>query len=217
MQISDLFIAGNAKSKGFAVHVEGDMPFISNGFYNNGVVGFVTPIKGEKVFDKKAICVSSFCEATVQEPPFLPRGNGGSGLIILTPKEEIDDEELYYYATLINKLSWRFSYGRMVIPERLMNLTVPDKPKGFSHPVIINELLPNGTQRQDVRIKKLKEFPLTELCNINRKYAPYLYELDTTIQKFKERPTQQLPKSITGLLYGAMKMPYLIKDKLLCL
>lgn len=182
MQISDLFNPNNAKSKGFVAHQEGNIRFISNGFYNNGVVGYVTPLNGERVFDEKAICVSSFCEATIQEPPFLPRGNGGSGLIVLTPKEEMNNEELYYYAALINKLSWRFCYGRMIIPERLMNLTMPKKPKGFSHPVAINELMPRETQKQDVKVKKFKEYALTGLCEIDRRYAPYLNELNVTSQ-----------------------------------
>jgi Type I restriction modification DNA specificity domain. len=124
MKIASKFTIHSAKSKSVDAHIEGNTPFISNGFYNNGVVGFVTPIEGERVFTKRAICISAFCEATIQESPFLPRGNGGSGMVVLIPKEEMSKEELFYYAVQINKQNWKFSFGRMVNPDRIKNLEI---------------------------------------------------------------------------------------------
>lgn len=178
MIISDKFFRYNAKSKGFGSHDEGDVAFISNGFYNNGVVGFVTPLKGERVFNKKSICVSSFCEATVQEPPFLPRGNGGSGLIVLTPKNPLSQDEFYFYSTQINKHSWRFSFGRMVTVHRISTLCISEKKENIKLKVSIENLLPKITQKQKAQIEQIKEFPITNLCTIERKYAPYLNKID---------------------------------------
>src|SRR3990167_3902861 len=131
MKLTDKFEILNAKSKGYDDHEEGKLPFISNSFVNNGVVGYVTPIKGERVFKQKTICVSAFCEATVQKPPFLPRGNGGSVLTILVPKREMTDDELFLYATIINIQRWRFSFGRMVIADRLMEMEFPEIPSNL--------------------------------------------------------------------------------------
>jgi hypothetical protein len=113
-KLSELFILHNSKSSGFESYEQGEIRFISNGFYNNGVVGLVKPRSKDRVFNFHGICASAFCEATVQEPPFLPRGNGGSGLVVLEPKKKMLHDELLYYAAYINRFSkWRFSFGRM--------------------------------------------------------------------------------------------------------
>lgn len=122
--IDYLFEPVNARSKGFSAHKDGQVPFVTNGTADNGVIGFVEPLKGEKVFNKPGICVSSFCEATVHAPPFLPRGNGGSGLLVLIPKMPMSEEELFYYATQIATNKWRFSYGRMVTQSRLSEVEI---------------------------------------------------------------------------------------------
>ena len=124
--IENIFKLTNAKSKGFDSYDIGDTPFISNGVLNNGIVGYVTALELDRVFETKGICISAFSEATIQNPPFLPRGNGGSGLIVLTPIKDMTDEMMIYYAAYINKYcKWRFSYGRMVTLERLKKLKLP--------------------------------------------------------------------------------------------
>lgn len=130
INIEKIFKPTNAKSKGFESYDNGDTPFVSNGKLNNGIVGYVTPYENDRVFKKKGICISAFCEATIQHPPFLPRGNGGSGLIVLTPINEMTNEILTFYAAYINKYcSNLFSYGRMVTLERLKKLRLPISKK----------------------------------------------------------------------------------------
>jgi len=124
--IESVFTVTNAKSKGYSAYDEGNVPFISNGKLNNGIIGYVTPYENDKVFKSKGICISAFCEATIQNPPFLPRGNGGSGLIVLTPVLKMSDELLIFYAAYINKYcNWVFSYGRMVTMDRLKKIQLP--------------------------------------------------------------------------------------------
>ena len=82
--------------------------------------------RATRSFEIHSICVSAFCEATVQEPPFIARGNGGSGLVILEPKKALSSDDLLRVAAYINKaIQWRFSYGRMVTPDRLMHFEIP--------------------------------------------------------------------------------------------
>ena len=126
IDIESVFKLTNAKSKGYDSYDFGETPFISNGMMNNGIVGYVTPLETDRVFYTKSICISAFCEATIQNPPFMPRGNGGSGLIVLTPLKSMTDELMIYYAAYINKYcNWRFSYGRMVTMERLKKIKLP--------------------------------------------------------------------------------------------
>ena len=69
----------------------------------------------------------AYCEATIQEPPFMARGNGGSGLVVLEPKKAISGEGLLKIAAYINEaIRWRFSYGRMATPGRLAYFDIPE-------------------------------------------------------------------------------------------
>ena len=125
--LSSLFNAHIARSHSYKSYEVGITAFVSNGLSNNGVLGYVQPKSGDKVFEARSICVSAFCEATVQEPQFMARGNGGSGLVILVPKEVIRREGLLKIAAYINEaIQWRFSFGRMVTPDRLMHFEIPD-------------------------------------------------------------------------------------------
>ena len=77
MKIEELFIPHTARSSGFKSYEAGKVAFITNGFKRNGVLGFVKPKPADKVFRFTGIALSAFCEATVQMPPFIARGNGG--------------------------------------------------------------------------------------------------------------------------------------------
>lgn len=127
--LTTLFDMTTARSKAFADYSVGEVAFVSNGFYNNGILGYVEPFDDDKVFERPAICVSAFCEATVQRSPFIARGNGGSGLTILTPKQEMDYDQLLRIASHINvSLKWKYSYGRMVNQNRLQHERLPELP-----------------------------------------------------------------------------------------
>jgi hypothetical protein len=124
--ILSFFKIVTARSRAFSDYSTGEVAFVSNGFYNNGVIGFVDPFTDDKVITELAICVSAFCEATVQKPPFVARGNGGSGLTILLPINKIDYDTMLNLASLINiHLKWKYSYGRMVNKMRLEKEIVP--------------------------------------------------------------------------------------------
>jgi hypothetical protein len=180
--IDDLFYFYNARSKGFETYSRGSVPFVTNGFKNNGIIGFVKPRQLDRVFDKNAICVSAFCEATVQKAPFIPRGNGGSGLLVLVPKQEMTLNELFFHAGYINLThSWRFSYGRMVTKERIMNLKLTNYGKGLK---IENpeKLIPKkqNLDQSDPIFKKMNflSVKLTSLFDPKRGEGGYLENLE---------------------------------------
>ena len=168
-EIESLFKIHNARSKAFKDHRKGKVAFVSNGTANNGIVGFVEPLKGERVFDSMGICVSAFCEATVQFPPFMARGNGGSGLTVLEPKREMTYEEMLYYATTMNlQLRWRFSFGRMVKRDRLRRLKVTEQKKtGVDYD--LSKIIPTFT-KYHTRVENLSfhDFTIEELFHLER-------------------------------------------------
>ncbi len=180
MIVSDLFTIYHAKSKGFESYDRGEVPFVSNGLMNNGVIGFVSPLESDRIFNLRGICVSAFCEATIQEPPFLPRGNGGSGLMVLEPIAEMSKEELFYYASYINEsFKWRFSFGRMVKKGRFRGL--PIEPYRQEKSLIsVHKLMP----KRQVSVTKIKHnrdfliFNIEDLFNIRRGDFHALDKLD---------------------------------------
>ena len=139
--ITSIFSIDTAKSHSYVSYKPGPIAFVSNGFWENGVVGYVEPQKGDMIFNLPSICISAFCEATVQTLPFMARGNGGSGLVVLTPTVELTISELIWYASYINSsIQWRFSFGRMVTKDRIENVGIPDSPKQIS--MTVKSILP---------------------------------------------------------------------------
>jgi hypothetical protein len=67
-KIDELFQPHTAAAASFASYEGGDVAYVTNGFKDNGVLGFVSPRVGDRVFNFRGIALSAFCEATVQAP-----------------------------------------------------------------------------------------------------------------------------------------------------
>jgi hypothetical protein len=157
-KIDEVFQLHTAKSGSFAQHGPGTVAFATNGFKNNGVLGFVKPLPSDKVFKFLGITLSAFCEATVQIPPFIARGNGGSGLIVLEPKETLSAAQLGYIAAYINKdLRWRFSWSRQASVDRVRRLEIPD-PATCEITFDVKPLLPGTTEMNRSRVRSAFDF-----------------------------------------------------------
>ena len=141
-RIDELFTMHTARSTSLEEHEAGAVSYVTNGLRDNGIVGYVTPLPKDKVFKTIGITVSAFCEATIQVPPFIARGNGGSGLIVLEPKEPMTLDNLGFVAAYINAfIRWRFSWDRQASVQRIRRLTIPD-PKTSNARFPLKELLP---------------------------------------------------------------------------
>ncbi len=116
----------------------------------------------DRVFRESGICVSAFCEATVPEPPFIARGNGGSGLTVLVPKAPMSDAELFGYASYISQChGWKFSFGRMATGARLASLLVPEKS-----PLVkaINPRLLLPSQTSNTAVYRPRSLRFNKIC-----------------------------------------------------
>lgn len=149
--IESLFKVHSARSLAYADHEAGKVPFVTNGLRDNGVVGFVQPAKADRVFKSQCIVLSAFLEATVQDPPFIARGNGGSGLIVLEPRAPLSRGEMAYLAAFINTtLRWRFSWYRQASAARVCRLDLPD-PASFEDLSSPSHFVPEKSQCQQVK------------------------------------------------------------------
>lgn len=125
--ISEIFDLQRAKSGLLSQYEAGDIAYVGNGLTDNGVLAYVTPLDGDRIFHNPAIVISAFCEATVQMPPFIACGRAGNGLVVLTPKTEMDLASMACIAAYINvAVRWRFNWYRQVTANRLMALMVPE-------------------------------------------------------------------------------------------
>ncbi len=174
IKIEDLFHIHNAKSKSIKEYSVGNIPFVSNGVYNNGVIGFVEPFDDDRIFEKGTISVSSFCDAIVHHSSYIARGNGGSGLIVLEPKIPLSDTELMTYSSLITStLSWKYSYGRMVTKKRFEKEYVPVYNNSYESKFSYNDLFTNSlslTHKKESSANlfpTLKRVPVTELFKLD--------------------------------------------------
>ncbi|HZQ17465.1 MAG TPA: hypothetical protein VFA90_02000 [Terriglobales bacterium] len=126
-RMDDHFILHRSRSGLFSKHRSGDVPYITNGFSDNGVMGFVSPLKEDRVFRFRGIAVSAFCEATMQIPPFIGYGCAGTGITALEPRYPMSVEQLAYAAAYINlALRWRFSWYWRSTASRLGRLSMPE-------------------------------------------------------------------------------------------
>lgn len=171
-KLIEIFEPNNAKSDAFEKYSSGDVAFVTNGDYESSILGYVTPFDEDRVFTKKGICLSSFGEATIQEPPFLPRGNGGSGLLVLLPRKNMTDEELYSYAAQINLQKWRFSFSRMAIQRRITNIELKRYvPKYSIKNKRVSIFSTKQIIKQNIEKKELQIDKLSKYCNIFKKTA----------------------------------------------
>lgn len=140
--LETVFTLHNARSVALGRHKAGDVAYVTNGLKRNGIVGFVKPLPGDRAFDFLGIVLSTFCEATVQVPPFIARGNGGSGLMVLEPKEKLTVAQLGYTAAYINEaIRWRFSWSRQATISRVRRLEIPE-PAQAPVRLLIRKALP---------------------------------------------------------------------------
>lgn len=99
---------------------EGTIPLISSGDTDNGVAGFfdIPPLY------KKVISVAR--TGSVGSAFYHPYScTINSDCIVLEPKKEFSDEQMFVFVALLRKNIYRYSYGRKVTPERLLLTEIP--------------------------------------------------------------------------------------------
>jgi len=87
----------------------GNFPTVSRITHNNGIVGFYDKPEGANVYPRFWITVSTTSgKAYVQMNDFIATDN----VVILEPKRNLKITTLFFIQFMINKASWRYSYGR---------------------------------------------------------------------------------------------------------
>ena len=108
--------------------VEGDCPTISRVSTDNGLVGFYKkPLKATLYVDPFMTISTVTGDAFIQFTPFIATDN----VLICKPKTPLKITTLVYIQALVNKVKWRYSYGRQcykrVFQKTLIYLPITDK------------------------------------------------------------------------------------------
>ena len=165
-RIDDIFTIHTARSVSFGDHAEGLIPFVTNGLANNGVLGLVTADRTDKVFRFDGICVSAFAEASPHLGPFIARGNGGSGLVVLEPKTPMSHQRLIQIAAYLNtQVRWRFNWYRQVSAIRLGAVVIPDGLPEWTKTSADLVLEPRECSRGEWNLN-LRPYPLEEIFDL---------------------------------------------------
>ena len=117
---------------------KGNVPLVSSGESNNGIVGFIDEGgdgKAEK-FSANHMTVDMFCNAYYQTERFYAVSHGRVN--ILSPKFHLTKYIGLFLATIINKEQFKFSYGRAVYSNVVSDMIIklPIRRTADGHPVI---------------------------------------------------------------------------------
>lgn len=132
-RISDLFKVELTKGDIMAEKVdEGEIPLISSGESNNGVVKYISKDGDGKaeMFPANTITLDMFCHANYQGVAYYAVGHGRVN--ILVPKFALNRYIGLFICTIINREVYRFSYGRAVyssVAEKMI-IRLPVTPSG---------------------------------------------------------------------------------------
>lgn len=123
--IKDLFevslSAGDLKSE---FCESGNIPLISSGENNNGVVKYISE-DGDgiaPIFEGNKITIDMFCHAFFQPNAFYAVSHGRVN--ILTPKFNMDKYIALFIVSIINKQEYKYSYGRAVYSGVAENMVI---------------------------------------------------------------------------------------------
>jgi hypothetical protein len=180
IEISQFFNASYGKIKEpFGFLPEGATPFISSGDTDNGVAGFfdIPPLY------KKVISVAR--TGSVGSAFYHPYScTINSDCIVLEPKQEFSDEQMFVFVALLRKNIYRYSYGRKVTPERLLLTKIPNnisysKKIDFKKKTA-NIAKPFSDKHISLKEKEWKWFDYPEAFDLSKGHYNNRPELDPT-------------------------------------
>lgn len=109
--IGELFEVSRPAARSQAKYMEGDIPFVASGNYNNGVVKMCMPFPEEALDKRNCITVSPLDGSAFYQPvDFLGRGGAGSTILILR-NENINELNGLFLAAVLRAALTKYSYA----------------------------------------------------------------------------------------------------------
>lgn len=123
-EISRLFNIQSPAARTIKSYAEGDVPYVSSGSYNNGIISYLEPKKGEVLEKGQCITVSPLDGSSFyQEEDFLGRGGAGSAISLLY-NENLTKYNAMFICTIIKNVAKKFSYIDALTSDNLKTLKI---------------------------------------------------------------------------------------------
>ena len=178
MKLNELFnieICKNPISRDYAIDNPGKIPYITTTSENNGIECYVDY---PPQYDGDVITVSKDGgngDAFLQKLPFC----GNEKVMVLTPKRNLSDLELFYYVSVIKYNKFIFGYGRKCSVARLGEIYIPSPNEipSFVYEFSIRPITTsNKKQTITLDVATWKEFELGRL--VSKVYKAKSYNKD---------------------------------------
>ena len=175
--LSSLFTIHSGDFHATAELGDGDIPLISCGDTDNGLVGYfdIPPEKRHKN------CITVAYNGSPLLSKFHPYEFGAKDdVAVLTPLSPMQPNTLFYIAAVLNNMTWRYNYGRKCFKAKLQSVQVLipiDDDEKISEgeikkmfPYQLPSFIPKVATHQMVlgQVDKWHEFLITELFTIKR-------------------------------------------------
>ena len=110
-QISRLFRISSPASRSIKTYNEGDVPYVSSGSINNGIISYLEPNEDEELEKGNCITVSPLDGSSFyQEDDFLGRGGAGSAISLLY-NDNLTRYNALFICTVIKIMAQKFDYN----------------------------------------------------------------------------------------------------------
>ncbi len=123
-QISRVFRIGSPASRSIKTYNEGDVPYVSSGSVNNGIISYLEPNEDENLEKGNCITVSPLDGSSFyQEDDFLGRGGAGSAISLLY-NDNLSKYNALFICTVIKIMAQKFDYSDALTSDNLKTLKI---------------------------------------------------------------------------------------------
>lgn len=122
VKVSDLFEVKSGDFHAIKELDEGATPLISCSESNNGVTGYFD-IPDECTYQHALTVTYDGRPLTVKFHPY--KFGAYDNVAILIPRQELKETTLLFVAAVLNRMAWKYSYGRKCYKEKLKKLLLP--------------------------------------------------------------------------------------------
>ena len=123
-QISRVFRISSPASRSIKTYNEGDVPYVSSGSVNNGIISYLEPNEDEDLEKGNCITVSPLDGSSFyQEDDFLGRGGAGSAISLLY-NDNLSKYNALFICTVIKIMAQKFDYSDALTSDNLKTLKI---------------------------------------------------------------------------------------------
>ena len=122
--IVKLFTIKSPASRSIKKYNEGEIPYVSSGSVNNGIISYLEPQKDEQLEEGNCITVSPLDGSSFfQDEDFLGRGGAGSAISLLY-NPNLSKYNALFICTVIKKAAQKFDYSDALTSDNLRTLKI---------------------------------------------------------------------------------------------